>query len=99
MGKKDEKSNEDTVTVPQAVEALLKLLEEFPQTIDVSKATFKYRIDVGLLEKVPWKGLPNIGLFDTWLQDGTGLDWVIYSIDEIEGSEYYNVVFLLAEEI
>lgn len=88
--------------LPECIESLLDMIEEMSFPANVKAYEFKYHIDVGILVKVPWKGLPVIPIFGDWLQKGTGLDWVVQSIYGTENSDNefnYMVTFLLAEEI
>jgi len=97
--KRKDSSVENGYTVQECVETLLNTLKESDHPVDVEHSEFKYHLDIGLLVRVQWKGIPNIIVFGSWLQDATGLSWVVHSINPIDESMVYNVVFLLEEEI
>lgn len=97
--KRKDSSVENGYTVQECVETLLNILRMSDHPVDVEHFEFKYHLDIGLLVRVQWKGIPNIMIFGSWLQEATGLGWVVHSINPIEESEVYNVVFLLEEEI
>lgn len=81
------------------INALLKAITDMSFDVYLDQWELKYHIDVGILVKIPWCGIPNLPIFGDWLQDATDMGWVVRTIDKIGNSKDYMVVFNLAEEI
>lgn len=95
-------SHDKIMCLQECVNGLLNVISDRSFPADIKNFKVKYHLDVGILVKVPWIGLPNIPIFDDWLVAGTGVEWLVQVIDAIEqpNSEYtYVVTFLLKEEI
>ena len=98
----DEKKKRAGVTVytlSEAINALIATLQEAEYPMDYSSLTPKYHIDIGILVKLLSDELPDFPVGTNWLHEGTGHDWLVYSIDVEESSGKYVVSFILEEEI
>lgn len=91
-------------TVKECVEDLVNYIASMGYPIDKEKFELKYHMDVGIIVKVLWNGIPSIPIFSDWLQSGTGYDWIVRSIDLAMDEKWglnaqFHVSFLLTEEI
>jgi len=95
--RKKKKMDGTIYTVSDAVNALISALKESAYAFDYGSFTFKYHIDIGMLVKLKIGEVPDFPVGSNWLNELSGHDWLVNSIEEIENK--FGVVFLLEEEI
>ena len=80
------------------INGLVTALKETGYSMDFDNLALKYHIDIGILVRLVSKELPDFLIGTRWLQEGSGYDWLLNSLEELEDGGYV-VTFLLEEEI
>ena len=96
-GMKKKKADATIYTLIDVIKALVTTLEDSGYSMDFENLILKYHIDIGILVKLVANEIPDFPIGTNWLQDGTGYDWLVNSVEEYENK--YIVGFLLEEEI
>lgn len=84
-------------TLNDVINSLVSTLRDSDYSMEFDGLTLRYHIDIGILVKLVTNEIPDFPIGTNWLQEGTGYDWLVNSI-EVDGDKFV-VGFLLEEEI
>ena len=84
-------------TLNEAINSLVSILRDSGYSMEFDGLTLRYHIDIGILVRFETSEIPDFPIGTNWLQEGTGQDWLVNSI-EVEGNKFI-VGFILEEEI
>lgn len=84
-------------TLNDVINSLVSTLYDSGYSMEFDGLTLRYHIDIGILVKLVANELPDFPIGTNWLQEGTGYDWLVNSI-EVNGDKF-DVGFILEEEI
>jgi len=96
-GTKKRKRVATDYSVHDAINMLVAVLRDAGYSMEFDGLTLKYHIDIGIMVKLKMQDMPDFPVGTTWLQDGTGYDWLVYTIAFVDG--VHEVVFIIEEEI
>lgn len=84
-------------TLNDVINSLVSTLRDSDYSMEFDGLTLRYHIDIGILVKLVTNEIPDFPIGTNWLQEGTGYDWLVNSI-EVDDDKFV-VGFLLEEEI